>query len=309
MIEEDISTIEKTRQEFKAHREVVNNRVREFEEREINVRTLSGKDRESLDNLRIIEGFLGRALEEHQNILSQHFDLKSLYDMELENYSNMTMVQRFHFRSELYDRVVMDAALLENVHNLFQPLFFKEADKIYNPNKAFEYQKRIRKSEQEEETLELGLDEEEYRKEHEKMVQEKLKKYHDSLSCLVGCMVENNKISLSDIRESVFLENKDRLFPTVEIFREIMIELLTANVIDLEILKKEHREYFWEVSEDFQLNEMLLEVIEENQWNNIKKIVVMPAENKKKVYFEQVRDEKGEYKNIKCSDVVFWYEE
>ena len=104
MIEENISTIEKTRQEFKVHREVVNNRVREFEEQEINVRTLSGKDRESLDNLRIVEGYLGRALEEHQNILSQHFDLKSLYDMELENYSNMRQgmqyIQSLHKKGE-----------------------------------------------------------------------------------------------------------------------------------------------------------------------------------------------------------------
>ena len=111
IMEENIHTIEETRQKFKAHKEMVQKRVLEFEEQEIDVKTLSKEDEDSLKHLKEIESYLIRALDEHQKILNEHMDLKSLYDMELENYSNMTMVQRFHFRSELYDKVLKDACL------------------------------------------------------------------------------------------------------------------------------------------------------------------------------------------------------
>lgn len=309
IIEENIQTIEDTRLKFKAHKEVVENRVREFEEQEINIRSLSEKDKDSLENLRVIEGYLNRSLDQHQRILNDHFDLKSLYDMELENYSNMTMVQRFHFRSELYDKVLQDSGLLENMHEFFKPLFWREADKIYNPNKAFEVQKRIRKSSEEDETMELGLDEELYREEQERQAKERLKKYSGSLSLLINEMVREQGTSLKRLKETVFQEKGELLIPSMEIFREIMIELLTAREINIGDLRRERSEYLLESSGRFQLNEMLLDILEENHLQKIKKIYVMRSEKEESVYFERVKSENGEYKNIRCSNVELWYEE
>lgn len=309
MIEENIQTVEDTRQKFKAHKEAVEQRVKEFEEQQIHIRSLSKEDTNSLENLKVIEGFLSRSLDEHQRILNEHFDLKSLYDMELENYSNMIMVQRFHMRSELYDRVLQDSSLLENVHKLFQPLFWREADKIYHPDKAFEIQKRIRKADREDETVELGLDEELYQEEQEKKLQERLKKYSASLSLIIKEMARENGISLAKLKETVFLEQKEVLIPSLEIFREIMIELLTAHIIYPEELRQERSEYLTETARQFQLNEMLLDIIEENHLQKIKKIYIRRSEEKEPVCFEQVKNENGEYKNIRCSNVELWYEE
>lgn len=309
IIEENIQTIEDTRQKFKAHKEVVENRVKEFEEQEINIHRLSNENKESMDNLKVIEGYLNRSLDQHQSILNAHFDLKSLYDMELENYSNMTMIQRFNFRSELYDRVLQNAELLENINELFKPLFCKNAYKIYNPNKAFEFQKKIQKSFEEDDTIELGLDEELYNKEQEIKLKERLKKYEDSLSLIISEMVREQGTSLARLKETVFLEQKNVFMPSVEIFREIIIELLTAQVINIEDLRKERSEYFMETSKFFRLNEMLLDIIEEKHLHRIKKIHVMKAKKEEMIYFEQVKNDGGEYKNIRCSNVEIWYEE
>lgn len=308
IIEETIKTVEDTRQKFKAHKEIVEQRVLEFEKQEIHIHSLSKKDADRLENLKVIEGFLSRSLDEHQRILNDHFDLKSLYDMELENYSNMTMVQRFHMRSELYDRILRDSSLLENIHQIFQPLFWRNTDKVYHPGKAFEVQKRIRKADSEDETMELGFDEELYQGELEKKRRERLKKYSESLSLLIKEMIRNNGISLAKLKETVFEEQKDLLIPSLEIFREIMIELLSAHIIYPEELRRERREYLSETSGQFQLNEMLLDILEENHLQKIKKICIRRCEDKKLIYFEQVRDENGEYKNIRCSNVEFWYE-
>lgn len=308
IIEENIHTIEETRQKFKAHKELVEKRVQEFEEQDINVRTLSTEDEDSLNRLKEIESYLVRALDEHQKILNEHMDLKSLYDMELENYSNMTMVQRFHFRSELYDKVLNDASLLEHMEEFFQPLFWKQMPKIYNIGKAFEMQKRIRKNTIEDETQELGFDEEEYREERERLLKERLKKYKGSLELVLEQMMEQGSTSLAFLKEKVFSEKKEQLFPSLEIFREIVIELLSAGELDILQLQKERREFLMESPENFQLNEMVLDMIEENHWNHVKKIHISRSEQGEMVCFEQVKNEQGEYKNIRCSNVTLWYE-
>lgn len=193
IMEENITTMEETRQKFRAHKEFVEKRVEEFEEKEIDFHTLKTKEQEELENLRRIETYLNRSLDEHQKILNEHFDLKSLYDKELENYSNMTMVQRFHFRGELYDRVLEDSRLLENMQEFFKPLFLRKPEKIFHPGKAFEVQKRIRKTKEEEESQELGFDEEEYLREQEMAAKEQLKKYESCLFFLIKKLKEQKK--------------------------------------------------------------------------------------------------------------------
>ena len=88
----------------------------------------------------------------------------------------MTMVQRFSFRSELYDKVLEDASLLKNMDVVFNPLYRGKIGKIYNPNKAFEYQKKIRKDADNNQILEIELDDEEYLKEKEEKLRRRLRK-------------------------------------------------------------------------------------------------------------------------------------
>lgn len=308
IMEENIKTIEETRQKFRAHKEVVEIRVKEFEEKEVNLYALEEKEEKELEHLKIIETYLNRSLDEHQKIFNEHFDLKSLYDRELENYANMTMVQRFYFRGELYDKVLVDAHLLENIQEFFKPLFFKEPEKIYYIDKAFEFQKRIRKTKREEETQELGFDEEEFLLEQQEAVKKRLEKYENSLTLIIDYMKKYKKISMSFLKDTISKREREILIPTVEIFREIMIELLTVQKIDIEVLKKEQEEYFLDQSYQFQLNEMLISILEKKEYDMIKKIYILRTEKEEKVLFSQVKNEEGEYRNIRCSNVEIWYE-
>ena len=95
--------------------------------------------------------------------------MKKLYDYELENYLNMTLVQRFPFRKDVYDEVLKDVNLLKNMDRIFNPLLNVKSDKIFNPEKMFEYQKRIRREKEGEEDFELDFNSEEYQKEKEQI--------------------------------------------------------------------------------------------------------------------------------------------
>ena len=75
ILEGNLETIADTKQKFQNYREVVRKRERELEEEHINVKRLGKQDEQSLENLRIIEGYLDRSIDEYQKILSSHFDL------------------------------------------------------------------------------------------------------------------------------------------------------------------------------------------------------------------------------------------
>ena len=99
------------------------------------------KGEENLENLRIIESYLNRTIDEHQKILSSHFDLKALYTRELEALSQMSLIRRFSMRNDFYDKVLENPSALGNLDYFLRPLFNREPDKVYNLNKALLYQK------------------------------------------------------------------------------------------------------------------------------------------------------------------------
>lgn len=308
VVEENIGTIEKTRSEFKLHKEVVEARVRDFEEQEIDSSTFDEKDREGLNNLKIISNYLNRALDEHQKILNEHFDLKTLYDMELENYSGMNMIQRYNLRSEIYERVLKDVNKLDSLEEILRPLYWNNEIKIYNPNKAMEYQRRINKSDLEDDGTIMDFDEDAYKEERECAIREKMQRYQKSCSLILSYLNEKKEISLSMMKDEFEQEQIETMIPSVEVFREIMIEFLTEGCIDIDILKKEKSAFLVESMENFHLNEMVLEILEENHYSKIKKIYIKRSEIPKMVCFENVYDEYGSAKKIKCSDILLSYE-
>lgn len=304
---ENLDTISDTKQKFQNYRELVKGRARELEEENINVKRLSKKEEEKLNHLKEIERYLSRTIDEHQRILNSHFDLKAVYTKELEALSQMSLIKRFPLRTELYDKILDNPSALGNLDYFMRPLFNREIDKSYNINKAFELQRPVRKKEEKDSTEQLDFDEEEWQKEKERLLKEKLEKYEKSLGCLLKMAKETGEASLMEIREKTLEDaaQKECLIPNVEIFKEIMVELIKNQEIDILALQKERSEFIQDRPVEFQLNEMLLQLIEGYPENNgILKIETYRLENSNAVVFEGVLDERGERKNIKCSDVM-----
>ena len=158
VLTENLETISDTKQKFQNYRELVKSREKELEDINLNVRKLDEKEEEKLKNLGIIENYLNRTIDEHQKILSSHFDLKSLYTKELEQLSQMSFIRRFSLQNELYEKILENPRGLERMEIFLRPLFSNTPEKIYNLKKATELQKPIRKKEVEElgEVMEFG---------------------------------------------------------------------------------------------------------------------------------------------------------
>lgn len=316
---ENLDTISDTKEKFQKYRELVRKRVKKLEEENINVRRLGEKEEENLENLRIIEGYLNRTIDEHQKILSSHFDLKALYTRELELLSQMSLIQRFSLRNDFYDKVLENPASLGNLEYFFRPLFNREPEKTYNLNKALLYQKPSIRNEEEDTEEILDFDEEAYQKEQEKKRKEKIKRYENSLKVLIEQSLETGEISLLQLQnkfqkaashqeETVFESQQEtlkQLIPNVEIFKEIMVELIRNKEINIDALKRERSEFIQDQTTDFQLNEMLLQLCEgEFAAQKIHKIEVYRIEDGTTVIFNNVLTESGEKKSIRCSNIL-----
>ncbi len=302
ILEGNLETIADTKQKFQNYREVVRKRERELEEEHINVKRLGKQDEQSLENLRIIEGYLDRSIDEYQKILSSHFDLKALYTRELEQISQMALIRRFHLRNDLYDKILDDVTALDRLEYFLRPLFNREQDKIYNINKALEFQKPVREKKEEAESIysfeEEVLDsEEEYRR-------ERLKMYEASLKVLLGFLKREGEISLKAIRETLGDQSKE-LVPDTDIFKEIMVELLKSGRLDVQMLKKERSESLGDKSAEFRLSEMFLDLLEQD--DSLADVTALEAyriEDGETIVFEGVKNAEGRLCNIRCSNVL-----
>ena len=304
---ENLNTITDTKKKFQEYKTVIQERVKDLEEENINIRKLSKKEQQDLNNLRVIEEYLTRVLDEHQKILNSHFDLKILYTEELERLSQARLIQRFSMRRDLYDKVLKQADTLENMDMFLRPLFNRNPEKIYNLNKAFSYEKSVNAGMEKDTEEEVDFDEEAFRREKEEKLQKKLLVYEKSLQYLLEKASVTGEVSLGQLKDRLDIcpEEKEIFIPNVDVFKEIMVELIQNRTIDIATLKKERREYIQEQPDGFQLNEMILKLVEEQPENNdITSIEVERLENEEAITFSEIKDEENRRKTIRCSNVL-----
>lgn len=303
MLHENMQTIDETKGKFLGYRELVQSRVRDLEEENINVRKLSAAEEENLGNLQVIESYLNRSLDELQRILGSHFDLKSLYTKELEALSQMSLIRRFSLRNELYDKILEYPEGLEDLIIFLRPLFGKEMEKTYQLNKALEFQRPVRKKQEEDSQELFDFDEEEWLAEQERKFREKRKKYTGCLSCILKAALKTGDVTLEEIGNGEIC-NREEFLPDVEIFKEVMVELIRNREMDVEALRKERSENITAGNGDFQLNELLLDILDDfHLETDIRKVTAVRVEDGKTIVFNGVRDEKGNIRNIRCSNV------
>ena len=303
----NLNTITDTKKKFQEYKTVIQERVKDLEEENINIRKLSKKEQQDLNNLQVIEEYLTRVLDEHQKILNSHFDLKILYTEELERLSQARLIQRFSMRRDFYDKVLKQEDTLENMDMFLRPLFNRNTEKIYNLNKAFSYEKSVNAGMEKDTEEEVDFDEEAFRREKEEKLQKKLLVYEKSLQYLLEKASVTGEVSLGQLKDrlDIYPEEKEIFIPNVDVFKEIMVELIRNRTIDIATLKKERREYIQEQPDGFQLNEMILKLVEEQPENNdITSIEVERLENEEAITFSEIKDEENRRKTIRCSNVL-----
>lgn len=304
----NLNLMKESKEKYKLHRQVVEDRIQEFLDKEINLSELTKEEEKNLNSLKSIKKYLNRTIDEDQRILKKHFELKEIYAKELEDIAKMSIIKRFSLNNELYEKVLEDINKINNIELFLRPLFKNDIHKMYNLNKAFQYQNPIRKNKEENNLEILEFSEEDIEREREKKQLEKLEKYKNVIKIILENVNVSSKLYLSELNELIIEDEyiKSKLIPTVEIFREVIIEFLKVREIDIKAILEE-RKNNTEIGElDFQLNKAIIEVMESNkEFSNIKKIIISKALDKEDLVIKNVINELGEMKNFICSEVYF----
>ncbi|SFC50707.1 hypothetical protein [Clostridium uliginosum] len=307
MMEGNLELLKDSKKKYIAHREFIQEKINDFIEKDIHLKELDEEEKESLNNLKIIENYLSRTIDEDQRILKKHFDLKEIYGRELENISKMALIERFNFKSEVYNKILDNPGKLDNIEVFLRPLFKMTPKKIYNINKSLEYQKSIKEKSLENDEF-LTFDEGDLLEEENKKKLERLEKYKGVIEIILELGRERGSISLGEInsliKESEVLMNS--LIPSIQIFREVIIEMLKNRIIDIEEIREERKDTVESGEIEFQLNKSILEILDTNRsLKRISKIKVGKIIDNCDVKLEGLKDDNGVSRNFLCSDISF----
>ena len=303
--QEDLDVVAETKNKFEGYRQLVDNRVREFEERNIDAAGLTKEDAEKLKNLKRIGEYLDRTIDEHQKILSKHMDLKELYTKELESLSQVARIKRFSLRNDIYDRLLEEPEAIADLNIIFSPLFRADPDKIYNTDKVFIPHRVNRRKKEEEISENIEFDEALWEAEQKRLREEKRKRYESSLGFILREVCDKGRITLEDIRDKAGTDpgETERLIPDIDVFKEVMVELLKAKHIDIGEIKTERGEVITDSDEIFELNRMLLDLLEKYDKDRVIKAISIEKLEDQPVVFENVNTTDGRVRNIRCSNV------
>ena len=128
------------------------------------------------------------------------------------------------------------------------------------------------------------------------------------LLCILKYTYQYKELSLQKLKELISDEESNLLIPNLEVFREIMVELIKNKKFDFDELRKERDEHFSDKVDGFQINLCLLELIEDHErYKRIKSLEVIRSEGEI-VEFLNVVNENGQEKKVRCSNVIFTLE-
>ncbi len=305
ILHENLDSIADSRPRFEAFREMVNRRRNEIEEMRISLRDLNAEELEMLRNLGIIGEYLGRVLDEHQRVLNSYFGLKDLYSAELESISRASMIRRFSLRQEIYDRIMKEPSNIKNFDVFLSPLFRKDVEKVYDPSISFRMQRPFSRRTEDEDVLDIEFDEEGWEEEQERLRQEKHRKYLSCMSFIFENAMKEGKIKLSELcteckKDSSLIQ---KLIPDIDIFKEVMVELIKSTSFDIDALRKERTEGFTDSGEVFEAGAILLEVLDEIDAGHSVRAVYIARCESGSVVFEDVPCAEGMTRSIRCSEV------
>lgn len=305
-VQESFDTIGQTEERLREYQRMVKDRIQEFEGASVDIRTFSKEDEDRLGSLKEINTYLGRAIDEYQRILLLLSDLGSLLDDELKRIIASPPVRRRSYKAEVFDKVLDHPELLSSIDTFLHPLFVREQSKIFNPNMILEPQNSYN-AEDEDDTAETDdYDEEEWLAEQERIRAERLGRYKTCLTILLEGAAQAGTTTLSRVYEQARqADNLHALVPSVDIFKEVWVDLVEARVMDIAALRTARTDSALIVDGSFHLRHMILQILEERpQWRGIKEIRVTRIHGVPYVSIQAVPTDDGILKEIQVDDAA-----
>ncbi|WP_026477582.1 hypothetical protein [Alkaliphilus transvaalensis] len=308
ILKDNLEIIKKQKDSFQNYRQYVEARQKEIYDSNITMESIKDNE-EALEKLNIIKKYLSKVIYEQQRIIHSHFDFKMVYSNALLDMTAFSVIKRINIKRDLYEPILRDITKIKALPKILRPLFIGNLDKVYNIAKAAEKQRVIKQDEDVTEEV-YDFDEVSFKEEREAKLRLKKEKYKGVLETVLFELLKTKDQTLTLealLKQSEELSNKSKLVPTIEIFREVMIELLKVGNINIEELRTEAKQSVRENSiEIFELNKTLLRLIDTYEsFKEIKRIEISKDLRDKKLTIYGTKTEEGIVKTVQCSNIIF----
>ena len=314
-IDASFSTINSSREKLLKYKEIVNNKVSMIENEHIDLDHLKENDQEKIDKLREISIYLDKTIDCHIDIMKSYNTYRDICMQEMENYLKISQVERFSFSQNIFEKILDDPMVLNSMDLFLRPLFNKNPGKVFTLGKVFLPQRK-REARGDGKNIERSdTDEKKWIAEKKKQKEEKLEKYITCVRFILECASEKSWTDLSEMQRIVEAseEKRQMLIPSISIFKEIIIDLIRSETIDMDqlrivrassiVVEKEETLSF---SDSLQIGEIFLALVERfPQWTSLKKMTIAKKPSGADVIFSDLPDVEEEGKSIVCTDIHF----
>lgn len=307
IINENFSTLHEQKRKYDGYRDMIIEKERDLRESTFR---LEDVDIEKLKQLKFIGAQLNRIIAEQQRILKYHYEFKKVYEEALCDMPLMTVIKRTDLKKSIVTPIFEDPCLIKGLDEILSPLFFKQIKKSYSLLKAFEPQ-TIYKEDTKDQTSST-VDNTASSKEQEERIKAEIEFKNKQYSL---CVEEILKSIDNSSKEIISLEymyencSKNRLIPSISVFREVMIELIKTQKILVQPLLKEYKSSTIIATDVFQLNLVVAEVIVRNNlFKNVKQIIIKKDASGKCISIEndkEIGENADLFKSLVCSNVFF----
>ena len=80
------------------------------------------------------------------------------------------------------------------------------------------------------------------------------------MTVILKYTISKDQLRLSELIKQLNQDERERLVPNIAVFKEIMVELLKVQEIDINSMRIERAEFIQEETKDFRLQSMLLDI-------------------------------------------------
>ena len=313
-IDATFKTIKETRKRLEQHKKTIQIMCEKIEQEQFDVEHISNNDLANLKKLQEISMYLDRTIDYHLDIMQSYNDYREICAEEMENFLKVSLVERFSFSQEIFEKIIDNPNLLESAFNFLHPLLIKDPNKIFNINKIFVPQHKREDKKQSSNIKNLDFDEKQWLEEKRKEKDEKYRKYKNSLRFIFRCAKSTGHTTLYELSRIVSDNNTDFycLIPNLSIFKEIIIDLIRMADINIEQLKIDLKNKIVTDNTNFdfdslQIGELILSIVEESdEFKFLKRIIVEKIVPEEKIlFFGYIPYDADEKTAIICTNIKF----
>ena len=305
VMEESLNTIEETRKKFEAHQRVIEKRITDMENLNLDIAGLTDEEKKKLNCLREIDHYLLRVISEHQEILNKKLDLSSAYSDALENAAIRDIKDKINLRADVYDKMVENPDMLKGLSYFLHPLFCRMPDKLFNINMVLKPQTISVVEEDKADALSfVKVDAEAYLKEQELARKDRQNKYKCCLNEILEIIIKHGDISLCEIKEMLDMDKWAQLNVSVPIMVNVFSMLFISKRICMgSNISPENGK---NTPGDISFDECMKEIWEMHpEWDTPFSIDITDRSNTENIIFENIPNENGELSDIRMTNISF----